>query len=266
VLFVIELKSRAVHILKITDHPNNAFVTQVARNLAGDLAERVGTAEVLHRAAEEVSPASPAPAGTLPPPLSQQWLGDRYTSLDSSLSDLVISPFPSVVLALEGETEMLLMPRVFDLLGIRTDPNFIRIECFGGTSKDLQLLARLASAPQLGADRGDFVELDRPLTHFLVLTDAENKYATKSDRRKQRLLLLDSITFALPTDLKADFYGRSAHVVEIRTWGKSPFEFAHFTHAQLAAALIGASTQPFSETNQGLRVRSIVNAFRPRQT
>jgi putative transposase len=42
VLFVIELKTRAVHILKITDHPNNAFVTQVARNLAGDLAERVG--------------------------------------------------------------------------------------------------------------------------------------------------------------------------------------------------------------------------------
>jgi hypothetical protein len=43
VLFVIELKSRAVHILGIhTDHPNNAFVTQVARNLAGDLAERVG--------------------------------------------------------------------------------------------------------------------------------------------------------------------------------------------------------------------------------
>ena len=42
VLFVIELKSRAVHILKITDHPNNAFVTELARNLAGNLAERVG--------------------------------------------------------------------------------------------------------------------------------------------------------------------------------------------------------------------------------
>jgi hypothetical protein len=41
VLFVIELKTRAVHILKITDHPNNAFVTQVAANLAADLAERV---------------------------------------------------------------------------------------------------------------------------------------------------------------------------------------------------------------------------------
>ena len=42
VVFVIELKTRAVHILKITDHPNNAFVTQVAANLAADLAERVG--------------------------------------------------------------------------------------------------------------------------------------------------------------------------------------------------------------------------------
>jgi hypothetical protein len=42
VLFVIELKTRAVYILKITDHPNNAFVTELARNLAGDLAESVG--------------------------------------------------------------------------------------------------------------------------------------------------------------------------------------------------------------------------------
>jgi transposase InsO family protein len=39
VLFVIELQSRTVHILGVTDHPTGFFVTQVARNLAGDLAE-----------------------------------------------------------------------------------------------------------------------------------------------------------------------------------------------------------------------------------
>jgi transposase InsO family protein len=39
VLFVIEHESRVVHILGVTDHPSGSFVTQVARNLAGDLTE-----------------------------------------------------------------------------------------------------------------------------------------------------------------------------------------------------------------------------------
>ena len=38
-LFVIELQSRVVHILGVTDHPSGSFVTQVAHNLAGDLTE-----------------------------------------------------------------------------------------------------------------------------------------------------------------------------------------------------------------------------------
>jgi putative transposase len=40
VLVVIEIHSRAVHTLGVSEHPTPSFVTQVARNLVGDLAER----------------------------------------------------------------------------------------------------------------------------------------------------------------------------------------------------------------------------------
>ncbi len=153
-------------------------------------------AQVLHQAAEDVIGSPPPPP--LPPPLSQQWLGMRPDSLDAALTSMRISPHPALVVAVEGETELEVLPKVFDLLGIRLEPTFIRIECFGGTGKDLSLMARFAAAPLLGRDHGTSVVMDRPVTRFLVLTDAENKYKTAADRRKQRILLLNSITKGPP--------------------------------------------------------------------
>src|SRR5258708_35432842 len=93
---------------------------------------------------------------------------------------------PALVVGVEGATEYLLVPRVMDLLGIQWDTNRIRIVDFGGTDKDLARLARYAVEPVLGRDFTSGVALDRPLTRFLVMTDAEHKYATAAGRRKQR--------------------------------------------------------------------------------
>jgi hypothetical protein len=178
-------------------------------------------ADILDRYADDVAPGRP----TYTPGLSQQGLRDRPDSLDAALTDLRLSPFPALVLGLEGATEWELVPRVLELLGIRKDRDFIQLVDFGGTTKDLSLLARYAAEPVLGRDYGTGVALDRPLTRFLVLTDAENKYRTVADRRYQRKLLLDSLTVNVPPDLRHDLYidRKKDRVVEIKTWGRLPF-------------------------------------------
>jgi hypothetical protein len=72
-------------------------------------------------------------------------LSARPSSLDAVLTDLHVSPHPSVVVGVEGATELKLVPRVAELLGVTLDPTWIQIEEFGGTTKDLSLLAQYAA-------------------------------------------------------------------------------------------------------------------------
>jgi hypothetical protein len=219
------------------------------KSLRGDAAVatdyRLG-ADILTRFAEELNPGADY-AAAQHAPLSQQGLSARPGSLDAALTDLRLSPFPGLVIGVEGATEYKLVPRVMDLLGIQWDRNRIEIVDFGGTDRDLALLARHAVEPVLGRDFGRGVALDRPLTRFLVMTDAEHRYRTPADRRYQRKLLLDSLTVNVPTDLRSDYYinTRRGRVVEIVTWGKLPFEFAHFKDRELANAMVSIANVPY---------------------
>ena len=177
-------------------------------SLRGDAAMAMDyrvAADILDRYAEDLNPGRGYAAG-YGAPLGQQGLSDRPESLDAVLTDLRLSPFPSLVIGVEGATEYKLVPRVMELLGIEQDRNRIAIIDFGGTDRDLSLLARYAGQPVLGRDLGTGVALDRPLTRFLIMTDAEHKYATTADRRYQRKLLLDSLIVNVPTDLRPDYY------------------------------------------------------------
>jgi len=82
------------------------------------------------------------------------------------------------------------------------------------------------------------METDRPLTRFLVMADAENKYETAGDRREQRKLLLEALTKNVPKDLRSDYYvnTRRDRIVEIWT-RRRPFEFADFTDTELTDAM-----------------------------
>lgn len=218
------------------------------KSLRGDAAVALDlrlAADILTRFADDLNPGNDY-AGAYYEPLSHQGLCARPESLDAVLTHLRVSPFPALVIGLEGATEYKLVPRVLETLGIRSDHNRIRTVDGGGTFSNLSLLARYAVEPVLGRDLGDHVVLDRPLTRFLVMTDAENKYRTPADRRYHRKLLLDSLTKNVPPDLRPNYYinTRRGRIVDIVTWGKLPFEFAHFTDRQLAKAMIQIAKMP----------------------
>ena len=122
-----------------------------------------------------------------PHPLRERLQNDRE-ELDAVLMDYGLSPHPSLVLLLEGETELLLVPRVMDEIGISCRPSFIELYSLRGTSGDVVRLASLVAPLSLGEARNDAIELTRPPTRFLTVFDAENEFAdaiTRENKREQ---------------------------------------------------------------------------------
>lgn len=198
----------------------------------------------------------------LPPPAGKAWqplrgrLGGADADLDAVLMDFGLSPHPTLVLVLEGQTEWELMPRVFEHLGIPRHERFIQIVDARGTERDLGLLAAYAILPRLGDADDDTITLTRPPTRFLAVIDPEGRFATDKDRRAQRdkwvRQLFDRIsrehrTPALREDL--------ASLVEVETWGHGSFEFAHFADEELAAALLQEHAGPEPPTLPALAAR-----------
>lgn len=180
-------------------------------------------------------------------PLRHQRISSRDASLDAALSKAGISPFPSLVLALEGKTEMTLMPKVFDLLGIDHGTNRMLLVDLHGADADPSLLATHAMpkiGKQLAAAAGPFLMVDRPVARVLVAADPEGRYATEQDRAALRDRLIKLITEEVPEDFRADLLHPSAELVEVRTWPGLPFEFAHFSDRELATALRSAARLP----------------------
>jgi hypothetical protein len=178
----------------------------------------------------------------LRPVARDQRLMDRPGSLDGALTSLNLSPYPSLVIGVEGETEETIVPRVFELLDYPLEFSWIHMERYGGVGKDLQLLARYILPPYIGEDYGEFAVLDRPFTRLLILVDAEGQhghcYITHQDREKERRKLFKEILKDVDPRFRPDLGRPEAQLVTIRAWNKYPFEFAHFSDRELADGLI----------------------------
>ncbi len=126
------------------------------------------------------------PPGRMDEPHRERLKTDR-SELDEVLMDVGLSPHPSLVLALEGETEMIIVPRLMRLLGVKDAPDFIRLFQYGGVEQSFHLLVRYVVAPALG-DRlgdpaGDLYPFTRPPAKIMVTADPEGRQLRTEDDR-----------------------------------------------------------------------------------
>ncbi len=113
--------------------------------------------------------------------------------LDRLLTHLGVSPHPGVVLVVEGETEELLVPRVFDHLGLRRTPDLVQILCMRGADKDLSLVAAAMVAPVLGQRHCDTYDMIRPPTRLMIAVDQDRGWDSPENVARKRNNILTAI-------------------------------------------------------------------------
>lgn len=167
----------------------------------------------------------------------------RQHTLDQDLTELGVSPHPRVVLAVEGETEQIHVPLVWNELGFPDAPELIRVLMLGGVDRDLEKVAALAAAPLVGEKlpgENDKWWLIKPPSRIMIAMDPEGKYfaPTKVDGTRRALLkeikaVLRAQGVTNPNPAELD------ELVEIRTWTERCYEYSHFTDVELAEAIAG---------------------------
>jgi hypothetical protein len=174
--------------------------------------------------------------------------------LDDVLMSFGLSPYPAVVLALEGATEMTVAPLVMEFLGIPRSESFIRLVDSGGEGTEHGLLATYVALPKLGPREGDIASFERPPSRYFIAVDGDGKFQNPAavERERQRWvgMLLNSLPRSLQTPAaRADL----DTMVVVETWAAGmDFERAHFTDAEIAAALLATGFAPSASTLAGL--------------
>lgn len=168
--------------------------------------------------------------------------------LDELLTHFGLSPHPAVLLVLEGATEMLLVPRVMQLLGVRTSDDYIRVQDAEGVTTSISSLVAYAIAPRgVLDDSGRYIMLTRPLTRLVSVTDAEGPRATAAQRSEQRKTWVERMLRTLPTEQRTgEVRGSLERLVHVLVWNRAgaSFEFAHFSDRQIAVAIDALDRRP----------------------
>lgn len=193
-----------------------------------------------HLVKEGQTPPLPTIDGMAWHPLQERISDRNGKELDQLLGGCGISPHPGVVFVVEGEVEELIVPRVFDHLGICRAPDLVRVLCMRGAAKhkQLPLVAAATAAPIVGQRRRDSYEMIRPPTRLLIVIDRDQPWDTPQKVQQRRTLILDEIRKVVAAQGAVVRDEDLEELVLVRQWHAKCFEFAHFSDDELADAMI----------------------------
>lgn len=225
-------------------------------------------AEILLRALDDLGRTELS----MPPPEKNRMYGvsldERLRAEPEDLEDILasreLSPRPTLLLVLEGDTEMRLMPRVLDeIFGKPVPSTLIEPVNMQTVNRDLDLFVRHEVGLKVGDSIGnDAVILIRSPTRILVAVDQEGKYAGRNGARNERDKLVRRLHEALPATARSVTSLRQLDsLVDVVTWGTAPWEFANFTNTELAEAIMQCTTVP-----PGVTRRVLMNALEAERT
>jgi hypothetical protein len=195
-------------------------------------------------------------------------LGVSRAELDDTLTSFGLSPYPSLVLVLEGEVEMEVIPRVMEMMGIPQDRSFIDLHAARSVDRDFGFLVSYVARPGLGRElpQGGIL-LNRPVTRFLLTCDPEGRMkiaATPEGRRELRSRWVGELLARLPKQYRTRRMREAmTRMVHVATWNRRGdcFEYAHFTSRQIAKAILSVypRTGAPDERTLAARIESMRN-------
>lgn len=206
-------------------------------------------AEMLLRYYEDLAQEGHAPPLEPPPSRWRHQMHGRLKpqrGIDRLLTSYGLSPHPSLILVVEGDTELLILPRVMEMFSVRQDDDFISIQNAEGVDRDINALISYAIAPRFEKESDGHLGLLRPATRILVVADAEGKLATQEQRARRRAVWVERILRTFPAaEHTPSVRAAINRLVYLETWDRrgQSFEFAHFTDRQLASAIRGVLRQ-----------------------
>lgn len=205
-------------------------------------------AEILLRAHEDL--AAKGVVGPLPELSSSFHTAqhDRLTArfpeaetLERALAELGLSPYPKVILLVEGETELYHLPRLLAEFGL-TPPQDVRVQRTKSSKINAHLIARYNVAPRVGRRINDRWLLDASLTGLVITMDPENDFATQAQRDDVRRKLQEAIREEVlyqDADISQD---ELDYLVNIHVWGADKYELANFSDDELVPAITTLAT------------------------